>query len=371
MKKIMLSGGGTGGHIYPALSIAKAFRNRISDAKIGYIGTKNGLEARIVPKENDIQFFDVEIQGFQRKLSLDNLQTVAKFLRAVRHCKRYIQQFQPDVVVGTGGYVSGPTLYAAARLGVPTLILEPDVLPGLTTRFLSRYVDVVAISLSGSEKYLTKANKIIHTGNPRGTEVTHADGKKGRESLEISDKEKPLVLIFGGSRGAKPINEAVISMIPRIQKAEHLHFVYVTGEVHYQEVIANIKDGSELPNLTIKPFIYNMPDVLSGTSLVVGRAGASTLAELTALGVPSILIPSPYVTNNHQEANARWLEEQGAGMMIKEKELTGERLWDTIREIIEHPERHQQMSEAARSLGCPDASEVIIDELERLSQNHG
>ncbi|PTX51235.1 UDP-N-acetylglucosamine-N-acetylmuramylpentapeptide N-acetylglucosamine transferase [Melghirimyces profundicolus] len=370
MKKVMLSGGGTGGHIYPALSISKAIRQRFPDAEIGYIGTENGLEAKIVPKEEDIRFFAVEIQGFRRKLSLDNLQTVAKFLRAVRKCKKYIREFQPDVVVGTGGYVSGPSLYAAARMGIPTLILEPDVLPGLTTRFLSRYVDVVAISLSGSEQYLSKARRIIHTGNPRGTEVIHANGKKGRKSLGVQQADKPIVLIFGGSRGAKPLNDAVTEMIPRIREAHHLHFVYVTGEVHYEKVTANIKDENEdgIPHLTIRPFIYNMPDVLAGTSLVVGRAGASTLAELTALGIPSILVPSPYVTNNHQETNARWLEEQGAGCMILEKELNGGRLWEMIRAITDDPNRHREMSEAARKLGRPDAAEVIVDELDKLSR---
>lgn len=368
MKKIMLSGGGTGGHIYPALSIAKAFRQRNPEAEIGYIGTRDGLEAKIVAKEEGIQFFHVEIQGFRRKLSLDNLQTVAKFLRAVRHSKRYIREFQPEAVVGTGGYVSGPALYAAAQLGIPTLIVEPDVLPGLTTRFLSRYVDVVAISLSGSEKHLSKAKRIVHTGNPRGTEVIHAQAVQGRESLGIAGEDKPLVLIFGGSRGAKPLNDAVNEMVPRIREADHLHFVYVTGEVHYDEVTAKIESNGEIPNLTIRPFLYNMPDVLAATSLVVGRAGASTLAELTALGIPSILIPSPYVTNNHQEANGRWLEEQGAGRMILEKELTGEGLWNVIHEITDDSGRRRGMSEAARKLGRPDAAEVIVDELEQLSR---
>lgn len=368
MNRLMLSGGGTGGHIYPALSIAKAFRLRNPGAEIAYIGTQNGLEAKIVPKEEGIRFFHVEIQGFRRKISLDNLQTLAKFVRAVRDSKQYIRQFQPEAVVGTGGYVSGPALYAAAQLGIPTLIVEPDVLPGLTTRFLSRYVDVVAISLGGSEKHLTKAKRVLHTGNPRGTEVTHAQAEKGKESLGIAGEDKPLVLIFGGSRGAKPINDAVNEMVPWIREANHLHFVYVTGEVHYEEVAAKIESDGEIPNLTIRPFLYNMPDVLAATSLVVGRAGASTLAELTALGIPSILIPSPYVTNNHQEANARWLEGQGAGRMILERELTGEKLWSTICEVVEDSGCRQQMSEAARKLGRPDAAEVIVDELEQLSR---
>ncbi|GGE22515.1 UDP-N-acetylglucosamine--N-acetylmuramyl-(pentapeptide) pyrophosphoryl-undecaprenol N-acetylglucosamine transferase 1 [Marinithermofilum abyssi] len=366
MKKILLSGGGTGGHIYPALSIVKAVRKRYPDVEVAYIGTQKGLEAKIVPKEGDIRFFDVDIQGFRRKLSLDNFQTVAKFIRAVRDCKSYIREFQPDVVVGTGGYVSGPSVYAAAKAGVPTLILEPDVLPGLTTRFLSRYVDVVAISLSGSEKHLTSAKRILHTGNPRGTEVVEADARAGRKSLGLAETDKPIVLFVGGSRGARPLNEAVAQLLPRIAENDHIHFVYVTGEVHYDSVVANV-DVNRYTNLTIKPFIYNMPDVLAATALVVGRAGASTLAEITALGVPSILVPSPYVTNNHQEANARWVEENGAGRMVLEKDLNGERLWDVIDGIVNNDERHRAMSNAARRLGRPDAAEVLVDELTKLS----
>lgn len=366
MKKILLSGGGTGGHIYPALSIVQAVRRRFPDVEVAYIGTNNGLEATIVPKAGDIHFYDVEIQGFKRKLSLDNLQTIAKFLKAVRDCKQVIRSFQPDVVVGTGGYVSGPTLYAAAKLGVPTFILEPDVLPGLTTRFLTRYVDTVAISLSGSEQYLSNVKRLIHTGNPRGTEAVHADANKGRASLGLADSDKPIVLIAGGSRGAKPINEAVLAMLPQLRQSRELHFVFVTGEVHYDEVTAKLKD-EPVDHLTVQPFIYNMPDVLAATSLMVGRSGASFLAELTALGIPSILIPSPYVTNNHQEKNARWVEEQGAGRMILERELTGETLWAAIASIMKDPQVHRNMSEASKRLGRPDAAEVIVDELVRLS----
>ncbi|SFS50048.1 UDP-N-acetylglucosamine--N-acetylmuramyl-(pentapeptide) pyrophosphoryl-undecaprenol N-acetylglucosamine transferase [Marininema halotolerans] len=366
MKRVMLSGGGTGGHIYPALAIADAVRRRHPEAELGYIGTTDGLESRIVPKVDDIAFFDVEIQGFKRKLSLDNMETIAKFIRAVKKCKAYIRQFRPDVVVGTGGYVSGPALYAAAKLGVPTLILEPDVLPGLTTRFLSRYVDVTAISLTGSEKHLTKAKRILHTGNPRGTEVMHANKEEGRASLGLADSDKPIVLIFGGSRGAKPINDAVESMLSHLSEASLMYFVYVTGEVHYKEVTAKI-DTDQWPNLIIKPFIYNMPDVLAASSMVISRAGATTLAEVTALGVPAVLIPSPYVTNNHQEHNARLLEDHHAGRMILQKDLTGERLWESITEVMDDPGRHRQMSEASRKLGRPDAAEVIVDELEKLS----
>lgn len=366
MKRILLSGGGTGGHIYPALSIMKAVRRRYPEVEVAYIGTKEGLEAQIVPKAGELSFYTVEVQGFKRKLSLGNVRTVYKFLSATRKAKQYIREFRPDVVVGTGGYVSGPSVYAAYQLGIPTLIHEQNVVLGLTTRFLSRYVDRVAISFEGSRQYLNQAKSVILTGNPRATEVAHADAEAGRASLGLSS-DKPLILFVGGSRGAQPLNKAVLELIPKVKEADQFHFVYVTGEVHYQKVMKEL-DLDTLPNLTVKPFIYNMPDVLAATSLVISRAGASTLAELTSLGIPSILVPSPYVTANHQELNARWMEKEGAVVVLLEKECSGSKLWDMIMEIMTDKERHQQMSIAAKKLGKPEAAEVLVDELEKIVQ---
>jgi UDP-N-acetylglucosamine--N-acetylmuramyl-(pentapeptide) pyrophosphoryl-undecaprenol N-acetylglucosamine transferase len=365
MKRILLTGGGTGGHIYPALAIARAVREKHPDVEIGYIGTDNGLESKIVPKEEGIQFFTVEIQGFRRSLSWENVNTVRKFIRAVSKSKEYIKKFQPDVVVGTGGYVSGPAVFAAHQLNIPTMIHEQNAVLGLTTKFLSRFADVVAVSLEDTSKQLTSAKKVVYTGNPRATEVIRADRQKGRESLGIAENV-PVVLIFGGSRGAKAINQAVLSMLPKLSSLPGVRFVYVTGEVHYQDITSKI-NGSKYPNLDIRPFVYNMPDVLATTDLVVARAGASTLAELTALGLPSILIPSPYVTNNHQEANARVLEEQGAARLLLERDCSGESLWNQMEALILDPEERKKMSEQARSLGRPEAATLIVEELEQLA----
>lgn len=366
MKRILLSGGGTGGHIYPALAIARAVRKRFPDVEIAYIGTENGLESRIVPKEGNIQFYTVEIQGFRRSVSWENVRTIRKFVQAVRKAKEYLQEFKPDVVVGTGGYVSGPAVYAAHQMGIPTLIHEQNVVLGLTTKFLSRFVDVIAISLEESQKYLTRANRIVFTGNPRATEVIQANAAVGRKSLGIKDSHKPIILFCGGSRGARAINEAVLQMIPQMNEMPDIHFVYVTGEKHFEKISAELPTDA-IDNLDVKPFIYNMPDVLAATYLLVGRAGASTLAELTALGLPSILIPSPHVTNNHQEANAIWLEEQGASKMILESECTADKLWREVRRLVENKEEHHAMSEAASRLGRPHAAEVLVNELEKIA----
>jgi UDP-N-acetylglucosamine--N-acetylmuramyl-(pentapeptide) pyrophosphoryl-undecaprenol N-acetylglucosamine transferase len=365
VKRLLLSGGGTGGHIYPALAIAKAVRKRYPDCRIAYIGTKNGLESKIVPKEEKMHFYTIDIQGFQRKLAWENVRTVIKFMHAVKQSKRYIQAFQPDVVVGTGGYVSGPPVYAAYRLGVPTLIHEQNVLPGLTTKFLARFAQVVALSFEQSQPYLRKAQRVILTGNPRATEVSQAHAAAGRKSLHLADATRPIVLFVGGSGGAKTINEAVLQMVPSMKKMTHVQFIYVTGEAYYEAVCAQIK-LEEVPQLAVYPFIYNMPDVLAAAYLVVGRAGASTLAELTALGLPSILIPSPYVTNNHQEANARSLEEQGATKMLLEQQCTAENLWKEVKYLLENRKEHEAMRAAARKLGRPQAAHMLVEELEKL-----
>lgn len=365
MKTILLTGGGTGGHIYPALSIAKEVKKRYPHVRIAFIGTKNGLESKIVSREKDIEFHIIDIQGFKRKVSWTNIQTVIKFMRAVRKSKEIIKELQPDVVIGTGGYVSGPPVYSAYRLGIPTLIHEQNVVPGLTTKFLSRFVSTVAVSFEQSIKYFQKKCRVIYAGNPRATDVVRANAAAGRELLGVKDERKKIVLLFGGSQGARVINNAVLAMLPYFGQLPQVQFVYVTGEAHYEKIRERIQT-EKYSNLYIKSFIYNMPDVLAAAHLVIGRAGASTLAELTALGLPSILIPSPYVTNNHQVLNARWLEQHNACKMIEEKACTGHELWLAICELMKNNNKLAQMSNASRELGFPEAAEFIVNQLEKL-----
>ncbi|WP_202076987.1 undecaprenyldiphospho-muramoylpentapeptide beta-N-acetylglucosaminyltransferase [Caldalkalibacillus salinus] len=365
--RVLISGGGTGGHIYPALSILKEVRRREPDSHFLYIGTEKGLEASIVPK-TDVPFKTIDITGFKRKLSFDNVKTVLRFLRGVRRSKAYIRDFQPDIVIGTGGYVCGPVVFAAAKLGIPTLIHEQNVIPGLTNKFLARYTTAVATSFAGSLPYFKHENVKV-TGNPRATEVREADPKEGRRSLNIPS-DKKVILIVGGSRGAKAINQAFMDMVPRLQEMKDTHFVYVTGEVHYEEVQQTLRqfDLEDMP-LTVKPFIYDLPHVLASTDLIVNRAGASFLAEITSLGIPSILVPSPYVTNNHQEKNARWLEKEGAAKVILEDELTGQSLYDMINQMMKNEEEQIDMKQAAQRLGKPLASSDIYEWMQRLIQS--
>ncbi|GED70625.1 UDP-N-acetylglucosamine--N-acetylmuramyl-(pentapeptide) pyrophosphoryl-undecaprenol N-acetylglucosamine transferase 1 [Brevibacillus reuszeri] len=364
--RVVLTGGGTGGHIYPALAVAREVSRQHPQAAFLYIGSKHGLEAQLVPR-TEIPFQSVEISGLKRKLTLDNLKTLWKFLRAVSDSKKMLREFRPDVVIGTGGYVCGPVVYAAAKLGIPTMIHEQNVVPGLTNKFLSRSVTKVAVSFSESLAFFPSAKTVL-TGNPRATEVMHGNAEAGRSFLGV-DAGKKIVLIFGGSRGARAINEAVVAMVNQLGQFTDTHFVYVTGDVHYEKIHAELQQMGDIStNITVLPFVHNMPDVLAATHVLVGRAGASTLAEVTALGVPSILIPSPYVTNNHQEKNARGLEKVGAAEVIVEQELTGESLLKALSAILADAKRWEQMKKSSLSLGMPHAATEIVDQLTAIAR---
>jgi UDP-N-acetylglucosamine--N-acetylmuramyl-(pentapeptide) pyrophosphoryl-undecaprenol N-acetylglucosamine transferase len=360
--KIAVSGGGTGGHIYPALALIREIQKRDKDAKFLYIGTLNGLESKIVPKEN-IPFTSIHITGFKRKLSFENVKTVLRFIKGVRDSRKILKEFKPDIVVGTGGYVCGPVVYAAAKLGIPSIIHEQNSVPGLTNKFLSRYVKRIAICFDEAKEFFSQ-EKVIFTGNPRASEVLGQDGIKGRLSVGLSTT-LPTVLIFGGSRGARPINEAVIKSLPELAGKPY-QVLYVTGDVHYDEVSKEVELVGNPKNVVIKPFIHNMPEVLAGMDLVVSRAGATTLAEITSLGIPSILIPSPYVTNNHQEKNASSLSEHGAAKVLLEKDLTCNSLVANIDKILLNRETLKEMKGNSQKIGVPDSAARMYNIMKEL-----
>ncbi|MFB6466546.1 undecaprenyldiphospho-muramoylpentapeptide beta-N-acetylglucosaminyltransferase [Cytobacillus sp. Hz8] len=360
--RIVVSGGGTGGHIYPALALIREIQKETRDAEFLYIGTEKGLESKIVTREN-IPFKSIHITGFKRKLSFENVKTIYRFLKGVRDSKKILKQFKADVVIGTGGYVCGPVVYAASKLGIPTIIHEQNSVPGLTNKFLSRFVNAIAVCFEEAAEFFPK-DKVTMTGNPRASEVLGQDGIKGRLSVGLSLKI-PTVLIFGGSRGARPINEAVIKSLAEFG-ARKYQVLYVTGDAHFEEVQKEVQLVGNPENVIIKPFIHNMPEVLAGIDLTVARAGATTLAELTSLGIPSILIPSPYVTNNHQEKNARALSDHGAAQILLEKELTGKKLVEHIDQILMDDKVLNEMKKSALELGIPDAAKRLYNVMEEL-----
>lgn len=363
--RIVVSGGGTGGHIYPALALIREIQKDNKDAEFLYIGTKEGLESKLVPREN-IPFKSIHITGFKRKLSFDNVKTVMRFLKGVSHSKKLLKEFKADIVIGTGGYVCGPVVYAATKLGIPSIIHEQNSIPGLTNKFLSRYVDKIGICFEEAKSFFPE-EKVVLTGNPRASEVLNQDGVRGRLSVGLKTNI-PAVLIFGGSRGARPINEAVTKSLSEFGVKPY-QILYVTGDVHYEQVKKEVELVGNPENVVIKPFVHNMPEVLSGIDLCVSRAGATTLAELTSLGIPSILIPSPYVTDNHQEKNARSLSDNGAAKLLLEKDLTSKKLVEEIDDILIDENKLASMKKSSHELGIRDAAKRLYKLMEDLTKD--
>ncbi|MGO4938671.1 undecaprenyldiphospho-muramoylpentapeptide beta-N-acetylglucosaminyltransferase [Fundicoccus sp. Sow4_D5] len=368
IKRIVLSGGGTGGHIYPALALYREIQAKYPNVECLYIGTEKGLEASIVPKAG-LAFKSIDIQGLKRSLSPENIKAVWLMMTSTKKAKKLLAEFKPDVVIGTGGYVCAPVLYAAASMKIPSMIHEQNSVAGITNKFLSRSVDIIATCFPEVEKDFTKyADKIRYTGNPRGQEVIQSkmDATILKNQFGLSPSLST-VLVFGGSRGAPAINEAAFTAIDNWSDKNY-QVIIATGTIHYEDFLKTLADKKlTLPNnIKVVPYIDNMPAVFQAIDLVICRSGATTLTELTALGLPSILIPSPFVTNNHQEANALSLVNNGAAKMIKQADLTGDSLFNFVDEIIKNPNQLASMKQAALALGIIDASDRLIKEIETL-----
>ena len=367
IKRIIFSGGGTGGHIYPAMALYRRMKEKNPELEVLYIGTKRGLESSIVPKAG-LNFASIEIEGIKRSLSLENLLVGYKMLAATHKAKKIIREFNPDVVVGTGGYVCGPVILAASRLGIPTLIHEQNSIAGITNKFLARFVDKIAICFDDVRKDFKKyTNKIQLTGNPRGQEACQIKSDPMILSREFDlDNSKRTLLIFGGSRGAPAINQAALEGIDHWLKSNY-QVIIVTGRDHYSSLDQKkLEEINSSANVRVLAYIDNMPELFPVIDLVVCRAGATTLTELTALSLPSILIPSPYVTANHQESNAQSLVKESAAEMILEKDLNHERLEEMVDRLMHDGISLDTMSKNAGRLGIRDASDRIIKLLENI-----
>lgn len=359
--RVLLTGGGTAGHINPAIAIANYIKEKEKDSEFLFVGTEHGLEKTLVPKCGyDIKF--IEVMGLRRSLSAENIKVFINYIKSMGEARRIIKEFRPDVVVGTGGYVCAPVVKAAAALKVPTLIHEQNVFPGLAIKMLSGKADITAISFEETRNMM-KAKKMVLTGNPlRPNLFAPHDIDVIRAQYGFDDK--PLVLMFGGSLGADKINEALADIIIN-RRITDFNLIASTGEKHYDKVKKQIesqgKDINGLRNIKVAPYIYNMEDIFSAADVVVGRAGAITVSEITALGKAAVLIPSPYVAHNHQEYNARYLEKNGAASVVLENEVNGERIAGEISAILKNKEVLEKMQSDSRKIGIADACETIYN----------
>ena len=355
--KILVAGGGTAGHINPAISIANYIKEQEKDFEALFIGTERGLERKLVPASGySIKYIDVS--GFNRKNMLKNVSVMIKLQKARRDAVKILRDFNPDWVICTGGYVSGPVILAAKKLGIPSIIHEQNVYPGLTVKGSQRYADYVAVSFSETIEHLKDKKKCVVTGNPVRPEILKADKNTAKESMGLSDK--PFILVFGGSLGAGRINETMLKMFEIMQDGE-LNILFGTGDRNYAEITQKIEnEGIKIPEgVKIVPYINNMSEAMAAADIVVSRAGAISVSEIAALKKPSILIPSPNVVRNHQEQNAREFEKQGAAKVITENYLTAQKLYDTIREMLKSKKDLDKMGENAGKLAKIDATAKI------------
>lgn len=360
--RVILTGGGTGGHIYPALAIAQGLLAREPETKILYIGTRAGMEARLAP-EAGLEFAGISGKGLQRKLSLDTLKTVGVNLKALWEAKERLRKFHPDLVVGTGGYVAGPVVLTAALFNIPTVLHEQNAWPGVTNRILARFVNRVMVTFPESMDKFGVKKKLKLVGLPVRPEIGRVSREEGAKHFKLRP-EKLTLLVTGGSRGAQRINQAMVEVIDKLSRRLDIQLIWATGKATYQETMESLSQKNmsrERPEWRILEYLPDMPEALACADLFIGRAGAATLAELMIAGLPSLLIPYPYAAGNHQEHNAGAIVKAGAARMIPDAELDGERLWREVESLLIRPSLLAAMGAATESLAEPKALEKIVD----------
>ncbi len=369
---ILFAGGGTAGHINPALAIADYIKEKHPNAKISYIGTADKLEAKLVPQKG-YDFNTIEVAGFQRQINAKNIKkniNAAKLaVTSSVKAKKILKELNPDVVIGTGGYVSGPVLREAAKLGIKNAIHEQNAFPGVTTKLLASKTDAVMLAMPEAQKYLKLKNKPYITGNPVRGELTKITREEARAILNMD--ERPMILSFGGSLGARHINEAVEGLIKWHVNTGKYYHIHGTGKSGYETMKKHLSEENiDIPKeIEIREYIDNMDVCMAAADLVICRAGAITLSELTVCKKPAILIPSPFVAENHQYHNALTLKRGGAATIIEEKDLTAESLIKTVEELIDNKPKLAKMSAAAEKLAIPDANERIYEVVMKLYTN--
>lgn len=355
--KVIISAGGTGGHIYPALAIINKIKEVEPKSEFLYIGTHNRMENDIVPKKG-IPFKPIEIYGFNRHNLLKNFKTIKCLIKAKKECIKIIKEFKPDIVIGVGGYVTVPVIMAAHKLKIKTFIHEQNSVAGKANITLSKYADLIGVSFKSSMKDFP-SEKVIFTGNPCGEDALKTSIADKREfKLSINKK---LVLFVMGSLGASKVNEFLVKCMPKFKNKDY-EILYVTGNSDYDSIIKN-----KFPsNVKVVPYIDTLSRVMKVTDLIVTRAGASTLSEIIALDLPSILIPSPYVPNNHQYKNALDLVNNNAALLLEEKDLEEEKLVSMIDSVINDDKKLKDMKNNLKSLKVNDSAKIIYDNIKKL-----
>lgn len=371
--KAVFTCGGTGGHINPALAVAKLLRERQPDCEILFIGADDGMERDLVPREG-FRLETIKISSFERRLTLKNIRhniiSAVDIYGALRHVTAILKEFRPDVILGTGGYASFPALKRGAKLGIPTAVHESNAVPGLATRMVMNNVDRILVSYEECREQYKAADKVVAVGMPVSEAFIYTKREDARRELGISDDEK-LVVSCWGSLGAREMNKKIARFIQLESETDPYRHIHATGSYGWRWMPDLVKelgvDLSEHPGIDMREYIYNMPTLMAAADLVICRAGASTLNEVAASGVPAIIVPSPNVADNHQEKNARLLERRNAAVVIRESECDGDLLFRTTGELLADPERLQSMRSALRAMAVLDSTERIYKILMELA----
>ncbi len=369
--RVLFAGGGTAGHINPALAIAGYLREKEPDAQILYIGAKGGMEERLVPAAG-FEFKSITISGFQRKLNWNgikkNIKTAVHVFTSSREAHQILKQFKPDICVGTGGYVAGPVIREAMKMGIPSVIHEQNAFPGVTNKMLSKRADKTMLAVADAQKYLDSAAKCVLTGNPVRPAVLRAERGAARKALGLDNR--PLILSFGGSLGARKINEAVADLLVNSAKTDRFQHIHGYGQWGSWMPDLLKEKGLNLAehhNIDLREYINDMPECLAAADLVICRAGAITLSELQSQGKASILIPSPNVAENHQYHNAMALVSRNAAVMLEEKDLSGAALCKKVDELFQKSDTIPTLANGAKKMAILDANERIYKILKAVT----
>ena len=371
---VIFTCGGTGGHINPAIAVANILKERHPDCKILFIGAEGHMEEQLVPQAG-YELVCLPGSGLSRGKSLaalkKNIRAARCVLSAVNRCKKIIRDFRPDVIIGTGGYASFPMVKAAAKAGIPTAVHESNMVPGLTTEMLEPFADRIMVGFEACRQHYKHPEKVMVTGTPVRGDFFKMTKEEAKRQLGVDDG-RPLIVSFWGSLGASGMNRQMADFLALEAAKEPFHHIHGAGASGYPMVRDLLREkGVDLeahPALQLREYIYDMAPVMRAADLVICRAGASTISELTALGVPALIVPSPYVTNNHQEKNARVLESAGGAEVLLEKDCSGQAMFQAACGILHDTERRKQMETAMASLGIRDATERIYQTVLEICQ---
>jgi UDP-N-acetylglucosamine--N-acetylmuramyl-(pentapeptide) pyrophosphoryl-undecaprenol N-acetylglucosamine transferase len=357
--KVIISGGGTGGHIYPGISLAYEIKDRDIKNDILFVGTERGLESKLVPREG-FKIVKIKARGIKRKLCFENLTAIIIFLLSLFQSYKIIKKYKPNLVIGTGGYVSGSVVLMAAILGVPTFVHEQNVIPGITNKLLSRITRATFLSFIQSKEYFSNKAKLIFTGNPIRFKNIKQNTEREYKKYNL-DSSKKTILVLGGSKGAASINRAVLGSIDFIKDAikNNLQVLLISGQDDYDNIMGIVGENHKI--FSVEPYLHDIEKAYSLADLVICRAGATTLAEIVAYGLPAILIPYPYATQDHQGINAKIFEREGAAISILERDLSGEKLGQVLLDLLKNKDQLEMMAKKSRELSNVNSAKKIVD----------